>query len=58
MKYILIVGPEQMVVGPFESTDDAYSYAINVLDSVSYSVQQIQQPISVKNHRLLAEIAA
>jgi hypothetical protein len=56
MQCILIAGAGHLVVGPFENEDDAYSYAINVLDSDSYIVKNIETPISVKNHQLLEQI--
>lgn len=56
MKCILIVGKDRLVVGPFDNPNDAYSYAINVLDSDSYVVQPIESPISVRNHQLLEQI--
>ena len=58
MKFILIVGYEQTAIGPFESYEDAVSYALNVLDSNSYAVHEIQTPISVKNHELLTQVTA
>lgn len=58
MKFILIVGYEQTAVGPFETCEDAVSYALNVLDSPSYAVHEIQTPISVKNHELLNMVTA
>lgn len=58
MRCILIVGHEQLLIGPFECEADAVSYAVNVLDSNSYAVKPIQAPISVENHLLLAEVAA
>lgn len=53
MKYVLIVGKDHLIVGPFDYDNDAISYAINVLDSDSYTVQPIEPAISVENLRLL-----
>jgi len=58
MKYILIVGAERLIVGPFDCADDAISYALNVLDSDSYSVNQMQTPITVENFELMQHIGA
>jgi hypothetical protein len=58
MRFILIVGDEEAAIGPFDEANDAISYAVNVLNSVSFSVKTCEYPMSAANHRLLQRITA
>lgn len=58
MKYVLIDGSRELVIGPFECPEDAISYAVNVIGTSDFVVKPLQYPMSAANHRLLERITA
>jgi hypothetical protein len=58
MKFVLIVGDEDQIIGPFDEANDAISYAVNVLNSLHFAVKTVEYPMSYANHLLLQRITA